>query len=223
MRRWRRRNAHVVRGYTRERYRKLRANPDLYSKHLIRRQRWVRAHPEVVRRRAKQYRKKNLAKVRAYHRRWMKRWYRANRRQARERRRRYRLSNLQKWRAWDRKYYRNNLRTNAEWVAQKLARGRLWAKRNLLKQRHRSATYRARRIGAKGSHTLIEWMAIVRSFRWKCFYCGLKLSRKTLTKDHRKPLSKGGTNFIKNVVPACKSCNSGKAGRLQYRGTKRAR
>lgn len=43
--------------------------------------------------------------------------------------------------------------------------------------------------------------------KWREEYC--KVS-KAGTKDHVVPLSKGGTNYIDNIVPACVSCNSSK-------------
>lgn len=43
-----------------------------------------------------------------------------------------------------------------------------------------------------------------------CFYCGKKLSRRRATKDHVIPISKGGGNSKKNIVDACRKCNSEK-------------
>nr|MDZ8056727.1 HNH endonuclease [Nostoc sp. EkiNYC01] len=42
----------------------------------------------------------------------------------------------------------------------------------------------------------------------KCFWCGWNLTTETLTIDHYIPLSKGGSNKIKNLRLACNSCNS---------------
>jgi hypothetical protein len=217
MRRWRRKNPDVVRAYTSRRWRKIKQDPVKYARHLAAGRKWASWHPEILRRRARAHRRKNLIKVRGYHRSWMNRWYRAHLREARRKSRLRRKKNLEKWRARDRRYYRKKLRTNPNWVALRRARGRIWAKRNPLKQRHRVAVYRARKVGAKGSHTLEQWMMIVRRHSWKCFYCARRLTVRTLTKDHRNPLSRGGSNFARNLVPACKACNSGKAGRRRYR------
>ena len=53
------------------------------------------------------------------------------------------------------------------------------------------------------------WRTKVRE-RWnyKCAYCG---SKKELTIDHVVPRAKGGTDFTKNVVCCCHSCNQSKA------------
>jgi len=45
--------------------------------------------------------------------------------------------------------------------------------------------------------------------KWEnqCAYCG---SKENLTIDHIIPQSKGGTDFTKNVVCCCHSCNQSK-------------
>jgi HNH endonuclease len=215
-RRWRKKNPDLVRGATRRRWRRVKDDPKRYARQLASARMWAQKHRETLRRKARRYRRNNLAKVRAYHRRWMNRWYRTHLLQARRRSRLRRRKNLEKWRRYDRWLYRTKLKVDPKWVAKRRARGRLWAKRNRLKQRHKVARYRARKIGARGSHTLDQWMSVVRLYAWKCFYCSKKLNRKTLTKDHRNPLSKGGSDFARNLLPACKACNSGKAGRRRY-------
>lgn len=44
----------------------------------------------------------------------------------------------------------------------------------------------------------------------KCFYCGCKVTRKTLHIDHVKPIAKGGFHTAFNLVPSCKKCNYSK-------------
>jgi 5-methylcytosine-specific restriction endonuclease McrA len=41
-----------------------------------------------------------------------------------------------------------------------------------------------------------------------CYYCGA--SEKPLQVEHLVPVSKGGTNFISNIVLACAHCNASK-------------
>lgn len=77
-----------------------------------------------------------------------------------------------------------------------------------------NSTRRARVVAAEGSHTQKQWIGKVESLGWRCFYCNEVLDRGTLTKDHFIPLSKGGSNYLENLVPACKSCNSKKRDRL---------
>lgn len=71
---------------------------------------------------------------------------------------------------------------------------------------HKSLRY-ARERGAEGSHTLMEWEQLKDKFNQKCANC---FKEKKLTKDHIIPLSQKGTNFIINIQPLCKNCNSKK-------------
>ena len=52
---------------------------------------------------------------------------------------------------------------------------------------------------------------IFNKFKGHCAYCGCKLKTNTMTVDHLIPQSKGGSNNIDNLMPACKSCNTTKA------------
>jgi len=46
---------------------------------------------------------------------------------------------------------------------------------------------------------------------FKCQYCGSTPPNITLEIDHIKPVSKGGTNDINNLVTSCFNCNRGKS------------
>ena len=43
-----------------------------------------------------------------------------------------------------------------------------------------------------------------------CYFCEQKFARDLLTMDHLIPLSRGGRSTKKNIVVACKQCNSHK-------------
>ncbi len=86
----------------------------------------------------------------------------------------------------------------------KLVVARYEARRPEVKQA-RKARYRGRLLNATGSFTREEWKARKTQFGNRCAYCGRESKR--LTPDHYIPLSKGGTNFIDNVIPACQHCN----------------
>lgn len=72
---------------------------------------------------------------------------------------------------------------------------------------HLKARRYARERNAEGSHTLEEWKELCEKFDNKCAKC--KESKK-LTKDHIKPLSAGGSDYISNIQPLCRNCNSRK-------------
>jgi len=69
--------------------------------------------------------------------------------------------------------------------------------------RHRK---RARKAKAPGHHTGAELCALAAQFDGRCAYCGSPGD----TWDHVLSLFQGGTNFVWNIVPACRSCNSKK-------------
>lgn len=65
----------------------------------------------------------------------------------------------------------------------------------------------AREQGAKGSHSLKEWESLKEKYSNRCGFCN---EGKKLTKDHIIPLSEGGTDYIDNIQPLCRNCNSQK-------------
>lgn len=48
-------------------------------------------------------------------------------------------------------------------------------------------------------------------YNGKCAICGRPVSKKRMTISHRTPLSKGGSNWIENLLLTCKLCNKMKA------------
>lgn len=73
-----------------------------------------------------------------------------------------------------------------------------------------SKVTRARRRSAEGSFTREELIEKFKQCGNKCAHCG---SVDHLTADHIIPLKRGGNNFIANIQPLCKSCNSRKGAR----------
>jgi 5-methylcytosine-specific restriction endonuclease McrA len=47
-----------------------------------------------------------------------------------------------------------------------------------------------------------------------CLYCGKEMADASLTRDHIKPVSRGGRDSWLNVVSACRRCNQHKGSRL---------
>ena len=72
---------------------------------------------------------------------------------------------------------------------------------------HLKARRYAREKGATGKHTLREWQELKEESGGHCVFCW---TIKPLTKDHIIPLSEGGTDYIDNIQPLCRNCNSRK-------------
>lgn len=69
---------------------------------------------------------------------------------------------------------------------------------------------RRRIVNAKGDFSLEGWAQKLAYYGSRCFYCKNFLQNCEITKDHRIPLSRGGTNWLSNLVPACLACNDSK-------------
>lgn len=60
-------------------------------------------------------------------------------------------------------------------------------------------------------YTHQDWKETLMYFGGVCAYCGAQPRRgQILTKDHLRPVSKGGKTTQSNIVPACSRCNSSK-------------
>lgn len=107
-----------------------------------------------------------------------------------------------------RQWHIKNYAANKEKI---LARNKAWAKANPEAVRRLSleGTNRrnARMKGAVGSHTHIQWVVLMNKFGWRCACCK---QPKKLTKDHIVPLVAGGSDYIENIQPLCRECNSSK-------------
>lgn len=88
---------------------------------------------------------------------------------------------------------------------------RRWKKKNPERMSHLKSLRYAREKSAIGSHTLDEWNLVKKNHDFRCAICKKETA---LTKDHIIPLSKGGSNFIQNIQPLCKSCNSKKHNKI---------
>lgn len=82
-----------------------------------------------------------------------------------------------------------------------------WVAKNPERMAHLKARRYARERNAAGSHTFEQWAELKTRNENRCAYCG---EQKPLTKDHIVPLSEGGSDYIENIQPLCRNCNSRK-------------
>ena len=105
--------------------------------------------------------------------------------------------------------------------AQVQERNRKWKEnnpeQNKLNRQHENRLRKYRDRNAVGSFTRKECETKLRECNYKCIYCGQSLSIENITIDHLIPLSKGGTNYIDNLVPSCLECNCKKYNKILYR------
>lgn len=74
--------------------------------------------------------------------------------------------------------------------------------------------YKTRRDNADGSFTKLEWRNLKRQYNHRCLSCRQQEPDIHLEPDHIQPLSRGGTNYITNIQPLCRSCNARKYDKL---------
>ena len=151
----------------------------------------------------------------------------------RERQRRWRATNLERVREQARRWARRHRAEHpektrayaADWNAHHKERARtriaLHRLRNLetvrAQKRASENRRRVRRLSAGGSHSEAEWLILVMRHHGRCSYCGLSGK---LERDHVVPLSRGGSDSIENIAPACGYCNRSKKARTpaEWRG-----
>lgn len=69
---------------------------------------------------------------------------------------------------------------------------------------------RLRELNAEGWHTRDQFISMVEMVNFTCVCCYGFFDMKDLTEDHIVPLTKGGTDYIENIQPLCRPCNSKK-------------
>lgn len=198
-RRYREKNREALREKNREYAVRQREDPTLRAAQAERSRRYREANPE----------------------RWrdiQRRSYLANAEKRREEAHVYRTQNRERVRAWLSDYYERTRderlayarRYRRENRALCLARTSAWFRANPERRRVYDNAYRARKANAEGSFTPADFAALCEQHDHRCFYCGRV---EDLTADHVVALSRGGSNAIENIVPACRPCNSAKRDR----------
>jgi 5-methylcytosine-specific restriction endonuclease McrA len=106
----------------------------------------------------------------------------------REQKRRHYLRHYDRYKARQRTYNRT-------------PEGRTALRRNNLRSRYGIAD-----VG----HTEADWLRLLAQHDGKCFYCGEPATER----DHILPLSRGGSDYIGNILPSCRGCNNSKDKKL---------
>ena len=198
------RKAAWKREYERRRYRD---DPAYRERGRARSKEYAERNKTKIREREKERNRLNRdkfnAKAKAYRKRYPDRlkaakakWKAANKERAKD--------SLKAWRKANRERVREK---EAAWKAANL---QAWHAMRLDAHHKRRALKKA----CEGSHTRHEWAEILQQHAFCCAYCGIRQTTELrLTRDHYTPLTKGGTNYADNIIPACRSCNSKKKNR----------
>ena len=112
---------------------------------------------------------------------------------------------MREWRSRNRERDQANM---ARWRSEN--RDRLLAYRNdhRVDRKAKKHEYLGRKYGAVGKYTAAEFRSVIALYDGRCAYCeNPPPVGQRLEADHAMPLSRGGTNSIENILPACHSCN----------------
>ncbi len=73
---------------------------------------------------------------------------------------------------------------------------------------YRDIRHSRKKRGSGGSHNRAQWKALKAFYDFTCLRCGRRVPEIKLTKDHIRPLARGGTDFIENIQPLCVECGN---------------
>lgn len=141
-------------------------------------------------------------------------WYDENHNRAIHRKRQYyqenRLEILRK--------QRERYRSDEDYRKSSRRRAREWAQQNPRRVRARTSRRRAVEHDASGEHTGSDIIRLWHRQNGRCFWCGDRTSTSPDEDehyhiDHIIPLSKGGTDWPRNLCISCPSCNLRKQAR----------
>lgn len=109
-------------------------------------------------------------------------------------------------RIYGRNYYWNNKSVCR-------AKNALWFRANVHRKRCYDTYHHSLRRNGVGKFTDSDISRILHAQRGRCAYCRIPI-KSGYHIDHIKPVSRGGTNFPKNLQLTCKTCNLSKSASL---------
>lgn len=165
----------------------------------IRNNRYMKAHPERRYTQGHKYylfHKDKIIEV-------SKQWHKNNPIKVKEKKKRYNDSHKEKNLLYSKKYYStlNGIEKRNNWRHNHPEKNIIWGEKR-----------RARIKSIEGNFTKEEWISCCNKYDNKCLWC--KSNDKKLTADHVIPVVHEGTNYISNIQPLCKSCNSKKGTKI---------
>lgn len=198
------------RAYDQARYERIKADPALHDRKKAQARSATKAYywrdPAAAAERARKSRKANPESVKARKRRH---WFKHLDRNIAKQKARYQPEVS---RAASRRWYA----ANREYA---IRRGAEWSRANPELKTHYANKRRAQKMASAENHTLAQWRQLVVQCDHMCTYCGRK--DRPLTRDHKIPLNRGGSDGISNITPACRSCNAAKGQRTDQEFSER--
>lgn len=128
-----------------------------------------------------------------------RRYYASNKKRVATATKRRRAKSLKKFQRARRESYARNRVTE-------IARQKIWSKANPESMRIIQARSRIKRLSAKGRFTIKDVRDKLKKQKGICIYCPTVLI-KGYHIDHKKPLSRGGSNWPRNLQLTCPTCN----------------
>lgn len=176
--------------------------------------RWQKENPE----KAQEYKKKWNQKNQEYHKEYDRRWRKENPEKTKvyeQRKKIFWEMNPLKRLEMRKKYYekykeRYKGKYKAYYKTYQISGWARWHKRHPEIKKAHYANRRAQELAMKGSFTPLEWKELVEKYDHRCLWCGKQEPEIELTVDHIVPVSLNGTNYIDNIQPLCRQCNSRK-------------
>ncbi len=169
-----------------------------------RQKKWREKNREKISVQKKEYRENNKEKTREQSKR-----YRENNKEKikiyRKNNREKLLEQIKDWRKQNKEHIEKYYEKNKERIQ---AYCKEYSKKNKLSNAIRINRRRAVFKNASGYSTKEQIQARFDYHGNKCYYCGDSSCK--LQIEHRIPLSRGGSNWPANIVPACKHCNNKK-------------
>ena len=129
----------------------------------------------------------------------------------------WRKKNKEKWKKLKQESYKRHPETAALQRKRNAARinkaTREWQRKNPERVILNCNRRRGWKENAAGIYTLEGWLQKIAFHGGRCYYCS-KIPSKVIM-EHRIPLSRGGSNWLSNLVPSCNFCNLSKSNKTE--------